>query len=148
MQLSIISVILTAMENNFNRNWWLYVLELEQGKYYVGITSQTPEIRMQEHINHVRSAYWTMKYKPTKIIYKQQLGVISKTEAEEFENKKIRELIKVYGTNNVRGGDIKMTEDIIRRFGYFLKMDEWEGITIMILLILGNLFWIIMYYLK
>jgi len=30
------------------KNWWVYVLRLEEGKYYVRITSQTPEIRMHE----------------------------------------------------------------------------------------------------
>jgi predicted GIY-YIG superfamily endonuclease len=31
------------------KKWWLYVLKLERGKYYVGITSKTPERRFYEH---------------------------------------------------------------------------------------------------
>lgn len=116
------------------KDWWLYVLELEGGKYYVGITSKTPEIRMQEHIKHRRSAYWTMKYKPLEIIYKQELGAITKEEAEKYENKKTRELIKEFGVNNVRGGDVRTTEQLIRRFGYFYKKWDWEVLTSVIFL--------------
>jgi predicted GIY-YIG superfamily endonuclease len=117
------------MNSNNMKKWWLYVLELEESKYYVGITSQTPEVRMQEHINHIRAAYWTMKYKPVGLEYKEDLGKVSKEEAEVIENRKTRELIKIHGVNNVRGGDIKMTYEMIRRFGYFYKMDDWETIT-------------------
>lgn len=131
-----------------SKNWWLYVLKLEHGKYYVGITSKTPEIRMQEHIKHRKSAYWTMKYRPLELVFKQELGVISKEDAEAYENKKTRELIKEFGVNEVRGGDIRITEDIIRRFGYFHKMHDWEAFTIMIFLLLWGAFWMILYFLK
>jgi predicted GIY-YIG superfamily endonuclease len=110
-----------------NKNWWLYVLELEGGKYYVGITSQTPEIRMQEHIHHVRSAYWTMKYKPLQIIYRQDLGQISKEEAEKIESLKTQDLMNELGINNVRGGHLRNADDeyILFLNRYFLK-EDWQ----------------------
>lgn len=89
--------------NNSSKHWWLYVLKLEKGKWYVGITSQTPERRMQEHIKGVRSAYWTQKYKPRSIESTLSLGRVSKEEAEKIENKLVRDLMKRHGYNNVKG---------------------------------------------
>ena len=134
-------------------NWWLYVLKLEEGKYYVGITSQTPEIRMREHINHVRAAYWTMKYKPLELIEKKDLGGMTKVEAEKIENKKTREIMKIYGLNNVRGGDLSSniahskTEDYAKLFGYFymkkdaddIKTIAWMFVLMVIMFFLGRL---------
>ncbi len=44
------------MTDEQNKHWWLYVLKLEQGKWYIGITSQTPEKRFYEHKIGRRSA--------------------------------------------------------------------------------------------
>ena len=77
-----------------NKHWLLYVLRLEDGKFYVGITSKTPEVRMREHQNGVRAAYWTVKHKPIEIIYKEDLGQIEKSKAEKRENKMTRALMK------------------------------------------------------
>ena len=107
-------------------HWWLYVLRLEDRKWYVGITSKTPEIRMQEHLNGVRTAYWTAKHKPVEIIYREDLGYIVKEEAEKRENKYVRELMRQRGINNVRGGDLRSTEDYIKRFGYIYQKENWE----------------------
>ena len=41
---------------------------------------------MQEHLDGVRSAYWTAKHKPIEIIHTEDLGVILKSQAEKREN--------------------------------------------------------------
>jgi len=116
------------------KNWWLYVLKLEEGKYYVGITSQTPEIRMQEHINHVRAAYWTMKYKPLELIEKKDLGNITKEEAEKLETIRTQDLMKELGINNVRGGILRDAEDdYILRFNRYFKFHDWEVFSVLTL---------------
>ncbi len=135
-------------QKTLSKNWWVYVLRLEEGKYYVGITSQTPEKRMQEHINHQHGAYWTMKYKPLEIIEMRKLGELTREEAEAIENIRTRQLMKEFGINNVRGGDITMTSNLIRRFGYYIDTWEWEAITTVVLLGLGNLILTVLYILK
>lgn len=114
---------------NTERHWWLYVLRLEDGKFYVGITSKTPEIRMQEHIAGVRAAYWTAKHKPIEILHKEDLGYIDESRAKNHENKMTRALMKQRGINNVRGGDLTSTEDYILRFGWIYIKSDWQIFT-------------------
>ncbi|MEO5949867.1 MAG: GIY-YIG nuclease family protein [Candidatus Saccharimonadales bacterium] len=124
-----------AAKTYINR-WYLYVLRLEDGKFYVGITSKTPEIRMQEHRNGVRSAYWTAKHKPLEIIHQEDLGLIEKSHAEQRENKMVRALMKQRGLNNVRGGDLRSVKDYILRFGYVWDEYEWYSLTVVAFLML------------
>lgn len=99
------------MDKN-RKTWSLYVLKLEQDKYYVGITSQTVEQRFKEHLNGTRPANWTKKYIPLEIVHQRALGIINKEDAEAIENKVVRDYINTYGINNVRGGDITETMDL------------------------------------
>lgn len=116
-----------------HRRWYLYVLKLENEKYYVGITSKTPEVRFQEHVIKKRGAYWTMAYKPLSIELTEDLGIVSKQHAEEYENKVTRQLMKERGINNVRGGDLRDTEEYVKRFGWLYLKNQWEIITIVAL---------------
>lgn len=65
------------------KHWRLYILKLEQGKYYVGITTKDPERRFLEHKNNIRSAAWTRKYKPIKILQAKYLGLVTQERAEK-----------------------------------------------------------------
>ena len=56
---------------SIKKNYWLYVLKLEQEKYYIGITTRNVEIRAQEHRKGFLGARWTKKYKPIKIMDKK-----------------------------------------------------------------------------
>lgn len=106
-------------------HWHLYILKLQDGKYYVGITSKTPQIRMNEHRNGIRTAYWTAQHKPLELIYAEDLGNMARRQAEKRENKMVRACMKERGINNVRGGDLTSTEDYIIRFGYFFLKEDW-----------------------
>lgn len=117
-----------------NRRWWLYILKLEDDKWYVGITSKTPEERFQEHVLKVRGAYWTMKHKPIEIELTEDLGVVSKKFAEQYENKVTRMLMKERGLNNVRGGDLRDEGEYIDRFGRYYLKNQWEVLTTVTLL--------------
>lgn len=116
-----------------NIRWHLYVLRLQDGKFYVGITSKTPEIRMQEHLDGIRAAYWTAKHKPIEIIHTEDLGVIDKSKAEKRENRMVRALMKQRGINNVRGGDLTDVEPYIERFGYICDKGSWDTLIYIIL---------------
>lgn len=129
---------LSASKDVQIRHWWLYILRLEDGKFYVGITSKTPEIRMQEHQNGKQSAYWTAKHRPIEIIYREDLGHIKKDKAERYENKMTRSIMKKQGVNNVRGGDLTHTNDYVVRFGYIFDKENWEDmfyITLMFIIL-------------
>ena len=89
------------------KHHWLYVLKLESGKYYVGITAKTPELRFKEHVSGYTGAAWTRKHKPIKIISSMDLGVVTRARAEEFENRVVRKYIGKYGIGSVRGGDLR-----------------------------------------
>lgn len=120
-------------------HWTLYVLRLQDGKFYVGITTKTPEVRMQEHLRGVRVAYWTAKHKPLEIIHTEDLGVVDKSKAEGRENKMVRALMKQRGINNVRGGDLTSVDEYVQRFGYIWDKEDWRLIVyiVALLLILG-----------
>lgn len=88
------------------KHYWLYVLKLEQGKYYVGITSQTPETRFQEHLGGTRSSYWTQQYKPIEIFDTKDLGYITISRAKKYEERVTRKYMRRHGINSTRGGDL------------------------------------------
>lgn len=118
------------------KNYWLYILQLEANKYYVGVTSKTSEQRFRQHCNGFLGASWTKKYKPIKIFDKKELGSMTLQEAESYENKVVREYIKKYGINNVRGGDLSYSGDLVKRFGWYISADGWSAVTTVTLLLL------------
>lgn len=74
----------------------LYVLQLENGKYYVGKTADVMK-RFEQHKTG-NGAAWTAKYKPVKMIECRDL------KGDHDENNVTKDYMKKYGINNVRGG--------------------------------------------
>jgi predicted GIY-YIG superfamily endonuclease len=74
----------------------LYVLQLENGKYYVGRTDDVAK-RYAEHKSG-RGSEWTKIHKPIKMLETHE----SKT--AEDETNLTKHLMKKYGVDNVRGG--------------------------------------------
>ena len=135
---------LKIMKNE--QHYWLYVLKLEQGKYYVGITSRTPEARFEDHVNGC-GAEWTKVYKPIKIVQTVDLGVTTYERTEAYENKVTRRYIKEYGIDNVRGGNINYRGNYLRLFGYYIHDKSWQETTdiigLVVLVIVFGLYTII-----
>jgi hypothetical protein len=75
---------------------FIYALQLEQGKYYIGKTNN-PQFRIDSHYNSNGSA-WTKKYKPLRLV-----ELIPNCN-EYDEDKYTRMYMDKYGINNVRGG--------------------------------------------
>ena len=75
---------------------FIYILELENTKYYIGKTSN-PDIRLGQHFNSFGSE-WTKKHKPKKI-----LEIIPNCDNFD-EDKYTLKYMEKYGINNVRGG--------------------------------------------
>ena len=74
----------------------LYVLKLENDKYYVGKTQFVAQ-RYKQHLEGSGAA-WTKKYKPVKLMEVRDM----KTDHDETNLTK--DLMKKYGVENVRGG--------------------------------------------
>lgn len=83
--------------------YWVYVLELKGGKYYVGI-SRDIEKRYEQH-ECGEGASFTHKYKPIRIVYKENTQSIYKKDAEHKENIITLQWMILKGIENVRGGD-------------------------------------------
>ncbi len=127
---------LLPMQEKMNKmKWTLYILKLEQGKWYVGITSKTVEHRFAQHKNGF-GANWTRKYKPIEIFDTKDLGGCEIEKAQLFEGKVTREYMEKYGDNNVRGGDLTDLEDYKRHFGRFWHQDNWELVLYIIFMLL------------
>ncbi len=124
-----------------NKHWTLYVLKLEQDKWYVGITSQSVEKRYIQHKSGFAGARWTKKYEPVKIHYIKDLGECDLERAQLYEGRVTRKYMEEYGDNNVRGGDLTDEKDYVRRFGYFFDKEGWKDVMniVIILLVLGAL---------
>ncbi len=84
----------------------VYVLQLENNKYYVGKTTNL-DFRLEQHFNSSGSQ-WTKKYKPKKV-----LELVSN--CDDFdEDKYTLKYMEKYGINNVRGGtfcELKLNKD-------------------------------------
>ena len=74
----------------------MYVLELEDNKYYVGV-SDDPDKRFVDHLNG-KGAAWTRRHRPRRILNVMDGG-------SKFEEDKVtKEYMAKYGIDNVRGG--------------------------------------------
>lgn len=80
----------------------IYLLKLEQGKYYVG-KSKDPINRFEDHING-NGSVWTTKYKPVELVKTFE-------NCDEFDEDKYTKIfMNQYGINNVRGGSYVQVE--------------------------------------
>ena len=92
---------------------FIYTIQLEQGKYYIGKTNN-PQIRLESHFKS-NGSEWTKIYKPLKVI-----EVIPN--CDDYDEDKItRQYMDKYGINNVRGGSFvsvklhKSTIDFLKK---------------------------------
>jgi hypothetical protein len=81
---------------------FIYILQLEEGKYYVGKTSN-PEVRIEDHFNEACSV-WTKKYNPVSVI-----KIIPDCDDYD-EDKYTVQSMGDYGIDNVRGGSFCQVE--------------------------------------
>ncbi|MDB5177107.1 MAG: hypothetical protein JWN75_775 [Candidatus Saccharibacteria bacterium] len=111
------------------RHWHLYVLKLEEDKWYIGISTDV-EKRFKQHMSGFASAAWTKKYKPIKIQDTRYLGDIAIDKAQQIEGRITRKYMEKYGDENVRGGDLTDVDGYRRRFGRFVTKSDWQVVTI------------------
>ena len=75
---------------------YIYVLKLEENKYYVGKTVN-PQFRLENHFESFGSS-WTKKYKPI------QVHELRPDQTNHDEQRITQEYMAKYGIDNVRGG--------------------------------------------
>ena len=81
----------------------IYILKLNNNKYYVGKTNRTVNDRYQEHLDG-NGSIWTKKYKPQSII--KQIENSSPFDEDRY----VKEYMAIYGIENVRGGSYNQEE--------------------------------------
>jgi len=84
---------------------FIYILELEQNKYYIGKTTNIA-FRLKDHFES-NGAAWTRKYKPIQVE-----SIIADCDDYD-EDKYTLKYMEKYGINNVRGGsfcEIKLSD--------------------------------------
>jgi len=89
----------------------LYLLELQNNKYYVGQTDNV-DFRYRDHVNG-EGAKWTKIHKPVKIILSKQIEIKSIRESLLYENWMTLHFMEKYEWQNVRGGE-------------FIKIEEYK----------------------
>jgi hypothetical protein len=94
----------------------IYILLLEQDKYYIG-KSKNPNTRIEQHFNSNGSS-WTQKYKPVNVVE-------TLYNCDSFdEDKYTLKYMAKFGINNVRGGsfcEITLSNDNISTIQKMLK---------------------------
>lgn len=105
-------ILLTFLSTIFPQRYTIYVLQLQNSKYYIGCTINLPR-RMKEHSSSRGGSSWTKKHKPLanplvktykRIPQKYYLGLEAQVTAE---------MMLVHGIHNVRGA-------------MFCESREWE----------------------
>lgn len=97
----------------------IYVLELEEGKYYVGKTKNV-DMRLDQHFDN-NGSEWTKKYKPVKVID------IKKSYTIFDEDNTTIAYMKEKGIYNVRGGvycSIVLTQDEVNAINKIIMSIE------------------------
>lgn len=119
------------------KRYWLYVLKLVDDKYYVGITARSnPQDRIEQHISGYYGAKWTKKYKPLETLELRDLGMVTSEDAERVEKTCTLTYMDKYGYQNVRGGDLSYSGKYVLRFNRFFTEDNWQALTVVVLLML------------
>lgn len=93
----------------------LYVLSLQQGKYYVG-TTENFQNRLNDHKNGTGSE-WTKRYPVISVYSKTE---VSFRNASKDESVKTCELMLKFGINNVRGAEMCKPNDYTSNDLYML----------------------------
>lgn len=120
------------------KHYWLYVLRLEQGKYYIGRTTrEDPQTRIKQHKDGFYSAQWVKKYKPLDTAEIIDIGYLTKTEADRLEIQRTLQYMKKYGYQNVRGGKLNYSGKYVKILDRYFRDYEWHAaLTVITLLVI------------
>ncbi len=85
--------------------WYVYILELKNGLYYIGMT-WNPSTRFDQHLSGLGSKY-TAKYGVRKLVYLEEhedleLARLREIQIKDFSQKKKKVLIREYLSSEER----------------------------------------------
>ena len=83
------------------RHWYGYLLELENYKFYVGMTTNV-KARYRKHCSGT-GAKWTKIHKPIRVMEVRDFGELTMSEASELEHDMLLEFQLEY-SEHIRGG--------------------------------------------
>ncbi|MEP0987517.1 GIY-YIG nuclease family protein [Ekhidna sp.] len=98
------------MKNQSADEIFIYVLRLENGKYYVGQTNDLYR-RFRNHQSKSSGAEWTRLHRPTEILRRFRTGLNDPELALKYENERTLRSIEEFGWQHVRGGDFINVEE-------------------------------------
>lgn len=104
------------MKNQSADDIYIYVLRLEDGKYYVGQSNDLAR-RFNDHLSATRGAEWTRIHHPIEIMRRYRTGFNDPIMAMKVENDHTFQCIKEFGWQNVRGGDYTNPDDTYHALG-------------------------------
>jgi len=81
---------------------YLYVLECDGGRYYIGQTTNI-KTRFKKH-SIGKGSWFTREYKPVKIVHERHIGLATQSAAAKLEDELTIEWMKKHGIDKVRGG--------------------------------------------
>lgn len=103
------------------QRYWLYMLELEGGYFYIGITSRhNPQVRINEHFLGDGAA-WTKLHEPVRVLSLKDLGYKTRYEAEDVEEIETQKAMDIFGYNNVRGGPLSYSGNYVKYKNKYLQ---------------------------
>lgn len=126
-----------------SHKWHVYVLKLQKNKWYVGITTKSPEQELALHKSGKGSA-WTKQHKPISLHFTREMGELATDRAEMVLDRAVRKYVDQHGVDNVRGGYLDglttTTEKKSRRIkvgseGQVIIFAFIEAIVIVVLLV-------------
>jgi len=108
---------------------YLYVLELNDGCYYVGLTSDIAK-RLQQHWDGEGfGAEWTRLHKPRRVMHTINTGTRNTREAEDLENEVTILMMIRHGIEQVRGGHFSYPDRQLVEHHLRLK-GAWERVVL------------------
>lgn len=96
----------STADNDIKSHYWLYIIRLEQGKYYIGTTDQgDPNNQASQYLGRKYTTLWSKKHKPEVISEVIDLGDTTKAKAIEREKIELLRLMELYGYRSVCRSD-------------------------------------------
>jgi len=80
-------------------NWWVYILECNDGTLYTGITTDVDK-RLHEHNHSNKGAKYTRNKRPVKLVYTEPSDNRSTASKREYQIKQLSRKDKLKLINN------------------------------------------------
>jgi predicted GIY-YIG superfamily endonuclease len=105
--------------------YWLYVLELTNNNFYVGITRNV-EARFEKHRSG-SAANWTAQHSPLRVLRCVDTGLTSESDSARIEDALTVQTMEQFGRQRVRGGQYCML-DQFQVDAALMRQGQWDRV--------------------